>query len=121
MATKSAFYEQDPLDSHKNEGINDEMKEGIKNQSSSNDKWNDLPGSESEKNPFDRFSGKSKRGFIQVNEKIKNFGENLKETGQDFSDQIQRKVTSNPWLFIGGAAIAAMGLGFIVGRKGFRK
>ncbi|MDB5038609.1 MAG: hypothetical protein JWQ35_2137 [Bacteriovoracaceae bacterium] len=59
----------------------------------------------------------AKQTFDDMQSNVEEFGDTIKEKGQYLSNQIRDRVQNNPWAFIGGAAIAAMTLGFLFGRR----
>ncbi|MBN8554376.1 MAG: DUF883 family protein [Deltaproteobacteria bacterium] len=58
-----------------------------------------------------------KENFDDVQSRAEDFGETIKERGQYMTAQLKDRVQGNPWAYIGGAAIAALALGFLAGRR----
>jgi ElaB/YqjD/DUF883 family membrane-anchored ribosome-binding protein len=58
-----------------------------------------------------------KRTYDQAESAVEDFGENLTERGRKMSRQVNDVVQNNPWAVIGCTAVAAIAIGFLVGRR----
>lgn len=59
----------------------------------------------------------SKMDFEGLETKIEDYGAHLKERGLQLSRQMTSRVKNNPWAFIGGASVAGVVVGYLLGRR----
>lgn len=53
----------------------------------------------------------------KIENKMEEFGDTIKEQGRYISGEVVSLVKRNPWAVIGGTSIAAIGIGYLLGRR----
>src|SRR3954471_4949014 len=64
-----------------------------------------------------RDRGSEQKGFEEFEENLKQIGEKVKDRGRELVQQVGGNVRQNPWVYVGGAALVILGLGFLFNRR----
>jgi len=105
MSDKSMSYDKKTQDYSSDDYSKNESKDSMSS------------GSEKVKNITSGVRDSIREGFGELENRAENLGETLMEKGQYVGRIIQERVNRDPWMFIGGVAIAAFLLGMVSGRR----